>query len=334
MLPQNSSRPPVDSAPLHASVIVCTYNRAGSLARTLACLAKQDVPPTLRWEVVVVDNNSRDETRTVVQDAQRRWPILRYEFEAQQGLSHARNHGIEVAHGGILLFTDDDVCPEPDWVPRILDGMTQHGCDACGGYIAPEWEVQPPPWLTERFHGFLAVRATSTHTVRITSLADAPFGANMAFRCTVFKKYGRFDVTRGRKGNVLSSGEDGELFERLLSGGAMVMYFGDAKVRHRVEGFRVTKRYFRRWRYETSRNIALSRGFPGARRLWGIPLYFFPQLARAVINALKAQFTQPRDEAFYREIIVWHFLGVMSGLAQDHRQGGDRDSGAAHENRY
>ena len=128
---------------LSASVIVCTYNRASSLAQTLESLEKQVVRPGTEWEVVVVDNNSRDDTRAVVEGRQRNWPRIRYLFERAQGLSNARNCGIRAARGEILLFTDDDVCPEPDWVQRILDGMALHECDACGGYIAPRVGVTP-----------------------------------------------------------------------------------------------------------------------------------------------------------------------------------------------
>ena len=73
--------------------------------------------------------------------------------------------------------------------------------DACGGYIAPIWEAPPPDWLTERFHGFLAVRTDRTDDYTIESAAQAPFGANMAIRKAVFDKVGLFDTSRGRKGD-------------------------------------------------------------------------------------------------------------------------------------
>jgi hypothetical protein len=92
------------------------------------------------------------------------------------------------------------------------------------------------------------------------------------------------------------------------------MFFGDARVHHTVESFRVTRRYFRRWRYQTSRNLAESRGFPGARRVLGVPPYLFAQLLRAGWRALVARFDEPADEAFNKEIIVWHFLGTIQGL--------------------
>lgn len=299
---------------MDVSIIVCTYNRAQSLCDTLNALKDQQSTAEREWEVVVVDNNSKDDTQRVVEEFQRGWPLLRYEFESEQGLSHARNHGIAAARGDILLFTDDDVLPEPDWLETTLNGLEKYGADACGGYIAPIWESSPPDWLTERFYGFLAVRVERSDDYEITSPSQAPFGANMAFRREVFKTVGGFDTSRGRKGSVLASGEDGELFERILSAGLKAVFLGRSRVHHKVESFRLTKRYFRRWRFQTSRNIAQSMGMAGERRLFNIPLYVFPQFLRAVVRMLWGHVSQPKDEAFNREMVVCHFLGTMQGL--------------------
>lgn len=299
---------------MHASIIVCTYNRAVSLSDTLAALRALEPPPGCEWEVIVVDNNSGDETRRVVDEVKNAWPRLRYEFEGEQGLSHARNRGIACARGDVLLFTDDDVLPEPDWLATTLDGLTRHGADACGGYIAPIWATPPPPWLTERFYGFLAVRTERTDDYLITPDGPTPFGANMAFHKRVFNHVGLFDTSRGRKGKLLASGEDGEMFDRILATELKVVFLGGSRVHHKVESFRTTKRYFRRWRFQTSCNIAHSRSLAGDRRLFNIPLYVFPQLLRAIGRMLWGKLTQPRDEAFNREIVVFHFLGLMQGL--------------------
>ncbi len=299
---------------MKASIIVCTYNRADSLRETLQALKAQKTEPALSWEVVVVDNRSTDHTKSVIESFQKDWPTLRYVYEANQGLSHARNRGINTARGEILLFTDDDVLPEPDWLENILAGIQRHQADACGGYIAPIWEIPPPPWLTERFHGFLAIRADRTDDYPITAPGQAPFGANMAFRRSVFDQVGLFDTERGRKGKTLASGEDGEMFERLLKAGYEVVFLGNARVHHKVEGFRLKKAYFRRWRFQTSRNIAQSRGLPGKRRIFNVPLYLFPQLGRAFTRAIYSRLTDSEDIAFHHEIIVWHFLGTIQGL--------------------
>jgi len=307
---------------MNASIVVCTYNRAESLRETLGALCAQEAPPGCDWEVVVVDNNSSDHTRTVVEDTQRACARVRYEFEAEQGLSHARNRGIASARGEIVLFTDDDVLPEKDWLQATLDGLARYEADACGGYIAPIWETPPPAWLTERFYGFLAVRTERNDDYPITSPSQAPFGANMAFRRGVFDRVGLFDTSRGRKGKVLASGEDGEMFERILAAGLKAVFLGQSRVHHKVESFRLTKGYFRKWRFQTSRNIAQSRGLAGERRLLNIPLYVFPQFLRAVARMLWGHLTQPRDEAFNREIVVCHFLGLMHGLFNSRRAPG------------
>lgn len=299
---------------MDASIVVCTYNRADSLSETLDALQRLQVPETIGWEVIVVDNNSTDRTREVVERHAQGWPRLRYEFEPAQGLSHARNRGIASAQGEIVLFTDDDVLPEPDWLIRVLEGMARHGADASGGYIAPIWEVPPPKWLTERFYGFLAVRTDREDDYPIEDPRQAPYGANMAIRRSVFDRVGGFDTNRGRKGKVLASGEDGEMFERILDAGYKAVFLGDAQVHHKVEAFRLRKAYIRRWRFQTSRNIAISRGVRGKRRVFNVPLYLFPQLARAVGRAVAGYLGAPADEAFHREIIVWHFLGLMQGL--------------------
>jgi len=299
---------------MHASIVVCTYNRAESLRDTLRALQALQPAPDRAWEVIVVDNNSKDHTKAVVEEVQRAWPLLRYEFEGAQGLSHARNHGIECARGEVILFTDDDVLPEPDWLERTLAGLRDYEADACGGWIGPIWETPPPAWLTERFYGFLAVRTDRSDEYTMTADTQTPYGANMAFRRRVFERVGTFDTTRGRKGAVLASGEDGEMFERILAAGLKVVFLGRSRVHHKVESFRTTKRYFRRWRFQSSCNIAQSRGMEGDRRLFNVPLYVFPQLLRAVGRMLSGHLTEPADEAFHREIIVSHFLGLIQGL--------------------
>lgn len=298
---------------MQASIIVCTYNRADSLKKTLDALAELKVPAQLSWEIVVVDNNSSDSTRSVIESYMPKMDNLRYVFQKEQGLSHARNKGIEHSSGDIVLFTDDDVCPEPNWLHQTFLNMEEHHCDACGGYIAPAWEQAPPSWLTERFYGFLAIK-TDAGPCQVERGGSLPFGANMVFRREVFEKAGLFDTSRGRKGAVLASGEDGEMFERILAAGRKVVYFDNARVHHHIEVFRTRKQYFRRWRYQTSLNLAQSRGLKGARRILGIPLYLFPQLARAVGRWVMAKLTKPADEAFNREIIIFHFFGTIRGL--------------------
>lgn len=300
---------------MDTSIIICTHNRAESLQKTLHAVAQLKVPSRLQWEIIVVDNNSRDHTRKITENCIKNFNIpLRYVFEPEQGLSHARNRGLREAQGSIILFIDDDVRPESEWLVKMLEGMEKYSCSACGGYIAPVWEVEKPSWLTERFYGFLAIKLDTNGPRQIFKTADLPFGANMAFRREIFEKYGFFDTSRGRRGDILASGEDGELLKRLLEKGESIYYFPDSRVYHIIEAFRLKKAYFRRWRYQTSKNLAETLGVPGNRRFFGIPFYMFPQFVRALHRAIVGKLFCAPDEAFNRELLVCHFLGSMAGL--------------------
>jgi len=136
----------------------------------------------------------------------------------------------------------------------------------------------------------------------------------MAIKKRGLEQVGLFDTSRGRKGNVLASGGDGEMFQRIMASGFKVVFPGKSCVHHKVESVRLTKRYFSRCRFQISRNITQSREFTGGRRLLNIPLYVFPQFLRAIGRMAWGHLTQPRDEAFNREIIVFHFLGLIQGL--------------------
>lgn len=298
---------------IKVSVIICTYNRANSLADTLCCFTKQSYNIE-NWELIVVDNNSNDNTKEIISQYSRKLPNLIYKFEPQQGLSYARNLGINSADGEIIVFTDDDVLPEADWLVQIQTNMEKYQCDACGGYIAPKWEAPPPPWLTEIFYGFLAIKTDTNGPRQLAINDELPFGANMAFRKSIFSMYGLFDTQKGRKGNVLAGGEDGEMFARIIRANCSVYYFPDIKVTHKVEAFRIKKNYLRRWRFQSSKNIAMASTFEGSRKIFGIPLYLIPQTARAIIKSFFYLITMPKDIAFRQEMIVWHFLGSIAGI--------------------
>jgi glycosyltransferase involved in cell wall biosynthesis len=302
---------------IDASVVVCTYNRAESLRRTLKGVLEQQLDKSTLWEIIVVDNNSSDNTRQVVADLQRQSSKIpmRYEFEQRQGLSHARNRGVACARGKFILFTDDDVSAEPHWLAETLLGMAQYACEAGGGWIGPVWAKPRPPWLSQRFYGFLALRTDEDGPKSVIDIQEAPFGANMVFRKRVFDRFGLFATDRGRVGATLWSGEDTELFQRLLAAGAKVMYFPKARVFHHIDQARMKKRYFWKWRFHASCNEAKTGKISSSRQLLGVPLYIFRQGMVAAYQAIASRFYRNPPEVLHREMILSHFLGTIYGLS-------------------
>src|SRR3989338_6916981 len=133
------------------SIIIGTYNRCESLAKTLDKILTLTCDGSFTFELIVVDNNSTDATREVVERFRPQYKTeVKYIFEPKQGVSHARNHGIQNARGEYLVFTDDDCLPDTKWLQEIFDCFKKTQCDAIGGRIFPGFPPQTPQWIKDR----------------------------------------------------------------------------------------------------------------------------------------------------------------------------------------
>jgi GT2 family glycosyltransferase len=283
-------------APMTAqlSVVLATYNRAHLLQGTLGALAVQEVPDSLRWEVVVVDNNSHDTTAQVVAafSAAARIPV-RYVFEPEQGLSRARNRGIREAAGSIIAFTDDDVLPAPDWIAQTAAALDRWSAHGVGGRILPRWDATPPRWLTESRP---LLSRLSIMDVDVRCLLAHPFvgrarvwGANMTFRRELFETVGAFDPRLGLVGNRLARGEETDLVDRALDHGLRIAYDPAPTVFHLIGRARMRKAYFRRQAFHEAQAAARIMPAPSGRSLLGAPLWAY----RAAITDLRRWVGRP-----------------------------------------
>jgi len=297
---------------MDASILLCTYNRCASLETTLGTLARQRVPAGLAWELLIVDNNSRDGTREVAHAFARRAPAeVRYVFEARQGKSHALNRGIAQARGRRLLFTDDDVLVHPDWMAEMLRAFEGRPCIGVGGRILPAWGAPPPRWL--QLDG---PQALFSAIVRFDLgeepcvLRTPPFGASLAFQREAFARYGVFRTDLGPTAGAVSRGEDTEFCRRLLRAGETLVYAPRALVQHPVEPSRLTKRYFRAWYYNYGRALVKEDGVPpAAARLAGIPRYLLRTLGE---NAVKWVFGLDARRRTYYQLQTWLAAGAIA----------------------
>jgi glycosyltransferase involved in cell wall biosynthesis len=236
-------------------VVITTYNRAKLLADTLLSLADQQVSPAVRWEVIVVDNNSRDETEDVVRRCSETTSLrIRHVFEPRQGQSFARNRGIEAAEGAVILFTDDDIIPNPDWVSAMLRAIDADDCEGAGGKVLPLWEGEVPSWLSGRSDllSWLALVDSDE-----ACMLDYPLvasrrivGASMGFRRSVFQEFGRFPTNLGHRGRRMYGGEEVELINRILLKGRRIRYDPSIVVRHRIGPDRLTRFFFLRRHFD------------------------------------------------------------------------------------
>ena len=208
------------------SVVVCTYNRAGPLQRFLARIGELGAPrPDLPWELVVIDNNSSDDTRAVVERMRSQLPVqIAYHFERRQGISHARNAALRAARYDILAFTDDDCLFGKDWLQSIAD---EFAADANLAILGGRVEAGPglPAELSTR---------RNRERVEVKSLSDIRrnlIGCNMALNRSLLRDVGPFDTRLGA-GTRCKAGEDSDYIYRALRDGRRILYSPDVLIEH------------------------------------------------------------------------------------------------------
>jgi glucosyl-dolichyl phosphate glucuronosyltransferase len=257
------------------TVILCSYNRSQDLADALESIAACQMPGSATWEILVVDNNSNDDTRGIVQGFCRRHPgIFRYLLEPTPGKSYALNSGIANARGEILVFTDDDVTFEPTWLANLTAPFRDPTVGGASGRTRPAQEFAAPNWLSKDLDKWAGILyAYFDLGEKPCELLRPPYGANMAFRKSIFEKHGGFRVDLGPAPGSQIRNEDTEFGRRILAAGERMIYEPSAVVYHPVPTSRVTKQYFYAWWFDYGRALVRERGH--RPDVYGIPRDYY-----------------------------------------------------------
>src|SRR5918911_3535260 len=296
------------------TVIIATYNRAAMLPDALESVLAQDARG-VRYEVIVVDNNSPDQTREVVDSfIAPGHTNLRFLFEGRQGVAHARNTALAHARGKILAFTDDDVRVAPDWIRMIKRSLEEHPeVDCVGGKVLPLWREEPPAWLTVKHWSPLALVDYGEKNVYTNT--DWPLclvTANLAIRREVFDRIGLFAPACQRVKDGIGSTEDHELQLRFWETGGQGLYDPRLVVHADVQPERMAKDYHRRWHTGHGRFTSMMRlkDYEVARaRLFGVSSFLYKQAFLDCLTWLRFTLTGNSPMAFRTEIRLRFFLG-------------------------
>lgn len=317
---------------MDVTVAICTWNRSALLDQTLARMRELKVPDEVTWEVLVVDNNSTDDTQAVLARHTAAGALpLRHLTETKQGHSHARNGAVAAARGDLLIWTDDDVLVAPDWLTEYVSAArTFPDAAFFGGQIVPWYEVTPPGWAVRHKDriGYCWAVVERDRAVRPMAAAEYAVGASMAFRTAVLRRY-PFDPALGRVGNVLVSGEETRVQDQIRSAGGTGVWVGTAEVRHFVPAKRLTLEYIRRFHYEGFRASAKLTDWAAAGpQLFGVPRWMLRRYLAAVLTdvALRPVKNRRWMEAFLdRAKFAGHLAEARAarpGVPQTERAGG------------
>jgi len=308
------------------TVVLCTYNRCDSLAAALESVSVSRLPDSVSWEVLVVDNNSTDQTREVIERFASQYPgRFRYAFEPRPGKSNALNAALHDTKAEVLAFMDDDVQVEPDWLSMLTRIFKDPKYAGAGGRILPESEFTPPAWLEVSERYALAPLAMFDLGPTSCRLQEPPFGTNMAFRREVFSRYGEFRRDLGpRPGSEIRS-EDTEFGMRLLRGGEQLWYEPAAVVHHKIARSRITRQYFMKWWFDKARADIRERGeMPGTRWIVaGVPLHL---MRRLIAWTFRWLFATRSDLRFSAKVKLWMVVASIKEYRDESRRralGGD-----------
>jgi glycosyltransferase involved in cell wall biosynthesis len=313
---------------LDVSVVVPTFNRAAGLPVLLDRLLDQE-SGEVRYEVLMVDNHSTDQTRSIVQRAiaSDTTGRLRYAFEPRQGVSYARNTGVELTFAPVILFLDDDCVPALDWVRSMKEAFDQHAeADCIGGRVRGIWRQPPPTWMqrahtapiaTQDWPMIVHVSARSAWHCLIT--------ANLGFRRHVFERVGGFSPDYPRN-------QDRELQLRMWRAHMQGLYLPGMEVTVEVPPERLERRYHRRWRATTGKYQALMlfRESVGAdeslrelpyrgRTILGVPLFIYRECLAHLVGWVRAMVRGRSDERFLHETRIWYCGGFLLARWRDPR---------------
>lgn len=305
-----------DAAPpsVSISVIVCTRDRPQPLGACLAALCAQRVAPA---QILVIDNSSTRSAESVCLA----FPQARYAHEPRPGLSIARNHGLRLASGALIAFTDDDVVVPANWTAELGRAFEAPQVDAMTGLVLPA-SLEDAAQRSFQFDmGGFGTRCVPVlfdsgffmrNRVHGAQVWRIGAGANMAFRREVFERIGRFDERLGA--GAAGCSEDSELWYRLLAAGGTCLYEPRAVVsHHHRDDWPALRRQMRA--YMRGHVAALfvqydRHGDAGnLRRIFGqLPRYFFRTAVDTLRNA-----APERRSLLGQEILGW-LLGLGYGL--------------------
>src|ERR1051325_7894494 len=203
---------PLPSYPF-VSIIVCSYNGAKTLEECLVSLGKIDYP---NYEVILVDDGSIDNTREIAA----RFPDVRYVYQTNHGLSHARNHGAAIAKGEVFAYTDSDCMADPEWLYYLMSTLLSGSYGGVGGP-----NVSPPAqnWIQACV---AAAPGGPSHVLLTDTVAEHIPGCNMAWYRWAFENIGGFDPEYHK------AGDDVDFCWRVQQSGHAIAFSPTAVVWH------------------------------------------------------------------------------------------------------
>jgi glycosyltransferase involved in cell wall biosynthesis len=286
------------------SVVVCTYNRDIYLSRCLDNLKKQDFN-NQEFEIIIIDNNSTDTTKTICLSFIEQNPNLnvRYYLETKVGLSHARNTGVIKSTGQIISFIDDDGFAKTNYLKELDKVTNQENYKkylAFGGKVTPIYnEGKQPIWLSKYIEG--VVSKVDLGNKIMPFYKKYPAGCNMAFRKEVFEQYGNFNP------DLHTRGDDKFVFDKLKKNNVHILYVPTIEVDHFIDDYRLEKKFIIRLSKIIGQSEAIRLKKSSFKLIIKLLEYLF-KLSAAILISIYLVLKKHYSKAYYILLVRFYVL--------------------------
>ena len=268
-----------------------------------------------KFEIIIINNNSQDDTEKVSKKFIADNPSLniRYYVEMNQGLSYSRNLGIKESDGDYLVFIDDDAYAGTNYLKSINNFIkTNPRVVAFGGRIITYYEsINEPKWLSKYLWGLVG-HLDYGNEIRQFPANKYPPGGNMIIKKYIINKVGLFNVKLGRIGKIGYASEEKDFFERLRNKETKLYYLPDAVVYHYIPSSRLTKEYIKSQCYSigaSERIIAVEKGKPVLIKKFGeFFLKYLASFILAIVFLIKFEPLKSGYLIMVRHLILIGFL--------------------------
>jgi glucosyl-dolichyl phosphate glucuronosyltransferase len=302
---------------MRLEIVLPTFNRSNLLRLTLKSLADAPVPPGLDVSVLVIDNRSTDDTASVVAEAA---PALngklRRVVEERQGKVFCLNTGLSLSNADLIGLIDDDEQIHPGWFRCIHSAFQDETVDFIGGRCLPAENVPLPVWVPQDFLTVVgwADSGDSPRQFGTPDFNAMMMGGNAVVRRSAFARVGSYSTQVNRTHKRLISGEDEDMYKRLIAAGCRGFYRPDLIIYHHVFPERLKKSYFRRWAFWQGVSLSRQTGpRPACPHLLGIPRWAFREGILGLFWSIAAPLQRRPDVAFSGRLRFLRLLGRLYG---------------------
>jgi glycosyltransferase involved in cell wall biosynthesis len=312
------------------TVLLTTHNGSGTFLDALEAFCQLE-KPSGGWKLVIVDNASTDQTKEIARSFRQRLPMT-VVYEPRRGQNVARNSGLKLITGDLVVFSDDDVLPRSDWLVSMRElADSKPTFSIFGGNILPKWEIPPPDWLRNLEWPYKGV----TFALVNPTLEEGPVqpdyvvSPNMAIRADLFRAGHRFDVTIGPDGSDnYPMGSETEFIDRMSRAGHRLWHCKCAVVYHMIRSHQMTRDWMlrRAVRFGRGKYRIWAMGTLNSPALRRIARYFIRQAIIRVQIALQTARVEIAERRGDREKILrerW-WLNYYTGKAIESRSLGPR----------